>query len=264
MNGPDFVRMGPAHITALVLIVVVPALMSLAVRRSWLGSNTRMILACAFAAVMLTNDVCIRIFMLSTGKSINVSLPLHLCDVAVYITVGAIFMRSLGLYEVAYFWGFAGTVQALLTPELNHGEGFPSFRYFSFFIGHGGVLVGVLYMTWGLNMRPEFWSIWRVFLWCQVYLFFNLIVNYTLGSNYGFTMAKPETGSILDYMGPWPWYLVGMQVVGVAMFVIYYLPFLYSDWAGLQPLLGRNARPLPGRPLEEPPDIWKEIEDETA
>ena len=28
-----------------------------------------------------------------------------------------------------------------------------------------------------------------------------------LGSNYMYSMRKPETASALDLMGPWPWYL---------------------------------------------------------
>lgn len=46
--------------------------------------------------------------------------------------------------------------------------------------------------------------------WVAVTMTFNSIA----GSNYGFLNAKPATASLLDVMGPWPWYvLVGAVLV---------------------------------------------------
>jgi hypothetical integral membrane protein (TIGR02206 family) len=46
--------------------------------------------------------------------------------------------------------------------------------------------------------------------WLAVTMTFNSIA----GSNYGFLNAKPSTASLLDVMGPWPWYvLVGAVLV---------------------------------------------------
>ena len=57
-------------------------------------------------------------------------------------------------------------------------------------------------------MRPD----WRSFrftvvvtlAWATVTFTFNRIA----GSNYGFLNRKPSTASLLDVMGPWPWYVV--------------------------------------------------------
>ena len=57
------------------------------------------------------------------------------------------------LYELAYFWGLGGTVQAVLTPDLD--TRFPSFDFFRYFIAHGGIVVSVLAMTIGLRLRPQ-------------------------------------------------------------------------------------------------------------
>jgi uncharacterized membrane protein YwaF len=30
---------------------------------------------------------------------------------------------------------------------------------------------------------------------------------------------------VLDYMGPWPWYIVGMCILGIVVCMVLYLPF---------------------------------------
>ena len=35
-----------------------------------------------------------------------------------------------------------------------------------------------------------------------------IVLNAVLGSNYGYLNAKPVTHSLLDILGPWPWYVV--------------------------------------------------------
>ncbi len=40
---------------------------------------------------------------------------------------------------------------------------------------------------------------------------------------------KPETASIIDFMGPWPWYIIPLEFVGIISFLIYYTPFAIRD-----------------------------------
>jgi hypothetical integral membrane protein (TIGR02206 family) len=50
-------------------------------------------------------------------------------------------------------------------------------------------------------------------------------LNYLLDANYLFLRAKPEGASILDFFGPWPYYLIGLIGVAIATCLIAYLPF---------------------------------------
>lgn len=54
------------------------------------------------------------------------------------IALPMVVRRSYSGYEIAYFWGLGGTLQAVLTPDLQHG--FPSLVYVNFFLGHGLVI----------------------------------------------------------------------------------------------------------------------------
>jgi uncharacterized membrane protein YwaF len=51
-------------------------------------------------------------------------------------------------------------------------------------------------------------------------------INAWLGTNFGFTAHKPVNPSLLDHMGPWPYYLLGMQGMAVVLFSLLALPVL--------------------------------------
>ena len=44
-------------------------------------------------------------------------------------------------YELTFFWAFTATLQAVLTPDLDHGP--DHYFFWAFFIAHSGVLVAV-------------------------------------------------------------------------------------------------------------------------
>ena len=66
------------------------------------------------------------------GWDIKADLPLHMCGFSVMATSWVLLTRNQLMFELAYFWGFGGAVQALLTPDpsgiLNH------FYLFSFMV----------------------------------------------------------------------------------------------------------------------------------
>jgi hypothetical integral membrane protein (TIGR02206 family) len=50
-------------------------------------------------------------------------------------------------------------------------------------------------------------------------------VNLLTGSNYGFLRSNPALASLLDLLGPWPWYILWLEVLAVLLFTLLYLPF---------------------------------------
>jgi uncharacterized membrane protein YwaF len=55
------------------------------------------------------------------------------------------------------------------------------------------------------------------------------LFNWITDGNYLFICHKPENGSIMDFFGPWPWYILVLEVVGIVSFYIYYAPFAVID-----------------------------------
>src|SRR5712692_11444841 len=74
-----------------------------------------------FAVVLVVDEVSWWVYLAAGGGEPGQRaqpLPLQLCDVAIFIAALALLTRHPLLVEVSYFWGLAGTIQALFTPDL--------------------------------------------------------------------------------------------------------------------------------------------------
>ncbi len=107
--------------------------------------------------------------------------------------------------------------------------GFPHFRFIEFFTLHGALIVAVVYMTFVDNFRPTWKSLPRAIVITNVLWLFDAWVNSQIGSNYLYTQGKLPTPSLLDVLGPYPWYLFWMEAIGIALCVLLYLPFEIKD-----------------------------------
>ena len=150
-------------------------------------------------------------------------LPFFLCDVVAVILGCALIWRSQRLTEVGYLWAMAGTAQGLITPELNFD--WPSLEYISFFAQHGLAPIAAVVLIWGMQLKPQPGAYLRVWLWLWGYVASVIGINFLLGTNYGFLNAKPMAGTALDYLGPYPWYLLSLHAVAALLFFLLLLPF---------------------------------------
>lgn len=234
-NGP-FVLFSPSHIAALLAILLVN-LSFIFVRRSnstWLRQGIRYTLA----ALLIINESLWHIWNLVTGQwTIQTMLPLHLCSVFVFLCAIMLVSRSYRIYEFAYLLGIAGAIQAILTPDLGIYD-FPHFRYFQVFVSHGAIVTAALYMSIVEGYRPTRKSLGRVFIGSNIYMLFVGMVNAVIGSNYLYIAHKPETASLMDMLGPWPWYILALEGLGLISLLILYLPF------GLRDVFCRTTHPI--------------------
>ncbi|MGL4400454.1 MAG: TIGR02206 family membrane protein [Luteolibacter sp.] len=159
-------------------------------------------------------------------KSIDNFLPFHLCDIAA-ITAGIALLTKRPLAcALTYFWGLAATLQGLLTPALTIG--FPSWPFLMFFLHHFAVVAAALYLPLVDGWRPKHprWrQILEIYGWSVLYLTFAMTANRLLGSNFAFASRPPDNPSLIDQLGPWPWYLLWMQCIAVLLFSLLALPF---------------------------------------
>jgi len=208
------------HVFALVAIALSTALLVVAARRrpgSWLK---------VLAAVLVVDEVSWWFFLLGGGQpgsQVALSLPLQLCDVAIFIAAAALWTRRQLVVEVTYFWGLAGTIQALLTPDLP--QHFPSYPYFQYYIAHGGVVAAALVLVVGLGQRPRRWAVARVAGLTVAYAALVGLVDAVTGADYMYLRSKPPTATLLDVLGPWPWYILSASVIAAFLFAILDAPF---------------------------------------
>lgn len=152
----------------------------------------------------------------------DMMFPLHLCDMAAITGFFALVFRHRMAAELTYFWGLAGTFQALLTPSTCFD--YPSPAFFTFFQLHSGVVIAALYLPIGLGWRPREGAVLRAWFWGLGYMVLAGAVNFLIGSNYGFLREKAEA-SLMDFIGPWPAYIGVMAVLALVFFAILALPF---------------------------------------
>jgi hypothetical integral membrane protein (TIGR02206 family) len=144
------------------------------------------------------------------------ALPLYLCDVVSLLLAWALVTGNRRVAEVGYFWSLAATTQGLLTPALVYGWHSPEF--YAFFAQHGGAPVAGVVLAFGAGMPPQPGYFKRMLWWSWGYMASVFLLNLLLGANYGFINGKPETASLLDHLGPWPWYLIPLQLIGFSFF----------------------------------------------
>jgi hypothetical integral membrane protein (TIGR02206 family) len=158
-------------------------------------------------------------------------LPLELCAITNFVCIVMLLTRRKTWYEVAYFWALAGAMQAIITPDTRFA--FPHFEYVQTYIHHGLLILSVLSMTIVERFRPTFRSLLKVAVITNAYLIVIFFFNLLIGSNYVFINRAPDFDTLVNVLiqvfGPWPLYVLGMEVVGAVSCLIVYSPFVVMD-----------------------------------
>jgi hypothetical integral membrane protein (TIGR02206 family) len=152
-------------------------------------------------------------------------LPMQLCDWAAVSVSVALLRRDPMAFELAYFWGIAGTMQALFTPAVDLDM---DLRTWCFFVTHSVIPAGVFWLMFEFKLRPRPGAIWKVLAWSEVYLACTLLVNrWTPGANFGFLAHRPEQKTLLDFFPDPHWlYIACINGVAVLFFLLLDLPWI--------------------------------------
>ncbi len=159
-------------------------------------------------------------------------LPISVCGWVIIFCSYMMVTKSQGLFDIAYFWLFAGTIFALITPTVITYTGPTRFRYYQFWLAHTLGYVGIFYMMFVHKLRPTVKSAIKSYVSLAILAVIAYVANSVLGpgANYLF-MAKPEdTPSILDILPPnFALRLVIMAAAVSTLFFVSYLPWLIKD-----------------------------------
>ncbi|MBP3950694.1 TIGR02206 family membrane protein [Bacillus suaedae] len=161
---------------------------------------------------------------------IRYNLPLQLCTISLYLCVYMLITKNRTVFEVVYFFGLSGALQALLTPDLFYT--FPHFRFIHFFIAHFSIVLSILYMVWIEQFHITFRSFIKSFITLNAIALIAIIVNFITGANYMFLARKPTNASLIDFLGPYPWYILSLELIALIMFGILYIPFYFKKKSG--------------------------------
>ena len=224
MDVPGVFRVFSAsHVAALVTGGVIGCAIILGGRLSPASPLTRAMERLLAAVLLITPLVPLWTQWREGAFDIQTVLPAQYCDLAAFAGAAALWTRRHVFCEIVFFFGLSGTLQGLITPALT--VDFPGFSYFHFFTAHVAVVTASLYVVLALRQEPRPGAVARAMLVMSAYAAGAGVLNAALGTNYGFLCAKSPNPSLLDFMGPWPWYLAPLWLTGLVFYSVLYLPF---------------------------------------
>jgi hypothetical protein len=106
----------------------------------------------------------------------------------------------------------------VLTPDL--GRSFPDLLFFTYFATHSGALAAACLLVFGARRAPRPDAAWRVYAITVAFTGLAAVGTLLTGGNYMFLRRKPAQGSLLDFMGPWPVYILVAALFGLLMFLV--------------------------------------------
>ncbi len=176
------------------------------------------------ALSLILTESTYHFWMIKNGSwHVSHAIPLELCSISLLLTVILLLTRKKVIYEILLFTALLGASQALITPSLNYD--FPHFRFFHFFYTHLMIIWVPLYFTWIVGYRPTIWSVVKLFIFLNVLMPIIMLINKLVGGNYMYLRHKPDSASLLDVLGPYPWYIMSLEGLLISLSILVWLIF---------------------------------------
>jgi len=216
---------GLVSLEHLVTVGVIAACVAALVVAARLHAGPWTVAACRALAVLIVVNECGWWVWLGLQHtwSAGYALPLQLCDVVAFVAAAALWFRRQALVEVTYFWGLAGTANGLISPDVP--AHFPHYLFLQYFIAHGTIVAAALLLVVGLRITPRKGAVLRVWALALGLAVVDAGANLLTGGNYMYLRQPPGAPTLLNLMGPWPWYIVVSMLLAAAIFAALNLPF---------------------------------------
>lgn len=229
MFGTPFEIFGTVHLLTILSIIVVSIFLPKFYKNK---SDKQISLMTKVVAGIIAAHVIISpykdLYLLAEPYDWRETIPLHMCDLSEIFLVWFLLGGPRLLYTCAFFWGLGGATMAILTPDISHHD----LDYIFFMIGHGMIIVGIMYATIALGNRPYAKDIITVSLITALVLLpIVYVINLILGepANFWYLIAKPEGASLMDVFPDPPYHLLVTTPLAIAVFYLIYMPYFIKD-----------------------------------
>ena len=214
------------HWWPLIFFIVVLTSVILIARQK-LAHEKRVVLGVWLSIIPALSVILRMIFTYMDGTfTIQEELPLQMCRTLALAFPFVIYYQSRKWFGIFYFFTIVGTLQALLTPDLPLSA--PHHSYLTYWTLHCTLIALPIYCIVNFKWKVTIRDFWNAIIVVNAYLLFTGIINYLIGSNYFYTHHKPPGPTLLDVLGPWPWYILAVEGLAVVLFLLAGLPF----WVG--------------------------------
>ena len=229
MFGTPFQLFGTVHLLTIFTVIVVSIFLPKLYKDKSENQKSLMnkIIASIIAAHVIISPYK-DLYLLATPYDWRETVPLHMCDLSEIFLIWFLLGGPRILYLCAFFWGLGGASMAILTPDISHHD----LDYIFFMIGHGMIIVGIMYATVSLGNRPYAKDILKVSaITAFILLPIVYVINLILGdpANFWYLMAKPDGASLMDVFPEPPLHLLVITPLAIAVFYLIYLPYFIKD-----------------------------------
>ena len=221
-GGYGFALFSPAHGVYLLLCAALTAGLCALYRRSGAKQRRRLRMSLAGAAVAV--ELLRALVLLLAGEYGLGRLPLHLCTIAVYLTLYHALQGGWLLGQFLYAFCLPGAAAAILLPDWRC---YPPIHFMTLcgFSMHLLTVAYVLTQAAGGDLRPDIRALPRclglmLLLAAPVYVFDRLF-----GTNYMF-LNWPPAGTPLGWFAPLgPGFVLGYLPLAALVWAVMYTPF---------------------------------------
>ena len=211
VEASGFTAYGTSHLVAIAVLVVGAALV-VAIGRARRHSDPDDRFGTVFAVAILLVTIPLQIVYFTPEYwSLSRTLPVQLCDLASLTAAYALWSHRWWATALTYYWGLTLTPQAIATPDLD--ATFPEPVFLLYWAMHIATIWAAVYLTWGRGVTPDWRGYGLAIAVTAVWAVGVFVLNLLLDTNYGYLNDKPDSASILDLLGPWPWYLAAEIVI---------------------------------------------------
>lgn len=221
-NNP-FITFSSVHLLSLFMLILVLICLYL-LRKKLRNDNLNRMTRWFLAGTGLLFELSYHLWLiLNETWNAAYTLPLELCSISLILCIVLLLTKSRRVFEVVYFIGLAGAFFALLTPELNFN--FPHLRFLHFFMTHSVIILTCFFFVWVEKYKVTLGSVLKTMGFLNAAAVMIFFINQTAGGNYMFLSRKPVNPTPLDFLGPYPWYILSLEIAAFLLFLLLYVPF---------------------------------------
>ena len=170
----EFRSWTPEHLVPVGVIILGAFALAMFARRGnrgvpSVGASPRFLRTALWLTVVVwVNEIAYQAYWFHAGGwSVTGALMIQMCGLAILFLPVMLLSEDprsrQRWFDVLYFWGIGGAIQALIAPDIG-ANGFPAYRYFSFFLSHGLIITMTILMALAGGVKITWRSLVRAFV----------------------------------------------------------------------------------------------------
>ncbi|MGG3471103.1 TIGR02206 family membrane protein [Neobacillus pocheonensis] len=173
-------------------------------------------------SILIVCELSLHVWLILTKEWEVGDLPLQVCSLSTFLALYLFLKTSQKGFNLLFFIGLLPAILAMVTPDLIYQ--FPHFRFIRYFLQHAAIPISVLYFILFEDYRVPRKSILFSFITLNIIAVPIFFLNHLLGTNFFFLASPSETKTLLSYFGSGIMYYINLEIVGLIVFFITYIP----------------------------------------